>query len=203
MTFSEEITNKVKTIYTNLEAIQKNWLEKTQFYCPEGCGSCCINFEPEVFEIEAMYMAEWLIENQYDKALDIAAGNFCKDYNEKTCIFFNPQNAYHCSIYGGRPFICRLFGASSFHDKTGKTVWRPCKFIPVTKLQKHKPPLLHKQYNFNEAENILGAVHPVMSDIMEQAVSLSPDSTSTLPLRKILPAIIRKILFERQLKENV
>lgn len=150
-------------------------------------------------------MAEWLISNKPDVAQNIAEENFSPDYplfSEKTCIFFNPENPYHCSIYGGRPFICRLFGASSTKNKNGNTVWRPCKFYPLEKLQKYNKILDHKTYSERETCEIFSCVPPVMSDIMEQAVSIVPDSTETFPLREILPKIIRKVLFEKKFEEN-
>lgn len=202
MSYTAEISSSVKNIYDNLEHTQSNWYRKTNFNCPEGCGCCCHNFEPELFESEAIFMADWLIENRPEAAMQLADGNFRKDYAEKTCIFFREDSNYHCTIYGGRPFICRLFGASSSYDKNGNPVWKPCKFYPAEELAKHIPPITHIQYTKAETEKVIGMCPPPMSDFMEGAVSLTPGNSGTFPLRKILPETIRKILFERQMKKN-
>lgn len=197
---SDEIFEKVNALYGNLSSQQKDWYEATEFTCPDGCGCCCHNFEPDLFESEAIFMAKWLVENQRETAMQIAEGTYKSGYTGKTCIFYAENTDFHCSIYGGRPFICRLFGASAAKDKTGQTVWRPCKFYPAPALQAHKPPLAHIQYTKIQTEALLGKCPPVMADIMEQAVMLMPENTETAPLREILPATVRKILFEEQLK---
>lgn len=202
MNYTAEISFSVKGIYDKLEQTQSIWYKKTNFSCPEGCGCCCHNFEPELFECETAFMANWLIENKPDVAMQLADGEYRKDYSQKTCIFFNADSNYHCTIYGGRPFICRLFGASSSHDKNGNTVWKPCKFYPTEELAKHIPPIAHIQYTEEETESALGMCPPPMSDFMGSAVSLTPGNSKASPLREILPATIRKILFERQMEEN-
>ena len=199
---SDEIFEKVEKIYNNLSEEQKNWYEKTSFLCPDACGSCCINFEPDLLECEAIFMAKWLIKNKAEIAQKIAENNFKPEYTQKTCIFYEENSNFHCSIYGGRPFICRLFGASATKDKSGKPVWRPCKFYPISILQSHKPPLAHIQYTKSQTEKFLGKCPPLMSDIMEQAIMLNPENTKTYPLREILPNTIRKILFEERLKSS-
>lgn len=205
MSFLSEISDQTKKLYDNLEGVQGEWYKNSRFTCPSGCGCCCHDFEPDLMECEAVFMAEWLVNNKPEIAQNIAEGNFSFDYpsfSEKTCIFFNPDTVYHCSIYGGRPFICRLFGASSTKDKGGNIVWRACKFYPLKKLQQYNKILDHKTYSKSEAEKIFGTLPPVMSDVMEQAVSIVPDSIETFPLREILPKIIGKVLFEKQFEEN-
>lgn len=200
MSYSSELGEKAKEIYERLDVLQKEWYEKTKFTCPSGCGTCCHGFEPDLLDCEAAFMAQWLIDNKPEVAQALAAGEFRKDYNEKTCIFFDPDNAYHCTIYGGRAFICRLFGASSFRGKEGAPVWKPCKFYPAEMLESRKPPLAHRQYTKEEVEELLGECPPVMADIMGQAVGLAPENTVTKPLREIIPEVIRKLMFEKQLE---
>ncbi len=202
MSYSSEIIEQIRQIYAELEQQQKDWYSKTKFTCVSGCGSCCHNFEPDLLISEAFFMADWLITNKSEVAQALADGTFRNDYKDKTCIFFDPDSDYHCTIYGGRAFICRLFGASSFLDKNASPVWRPCKFYPQDALSKRNPLLSHKQYTKEQTENILGSCPPVMSDIMERAVSLMPDNTSTMPLREILPLAVKQILFLRNLEKS-
>ncbi len=196
-----DILINMEKAYENISKKQGVWYKKTNFTCPSGCGDCCVNFEPDLFECEALYMAAWLLENQQDVALKIAEGNFPYT-KEKGCQFYNRNSDYHCSIYGGRAFICRLFGACSNHDKNGKKIWRPCKFYPSSILANHKPPLEHRQYSEEETQSKLGDIPPAMSDLMQIALSFIPDSEKTALIRDILPATIKKLLWLINMNNN-
>lgn len=189
-----DILIEMQEMYSRIQNEQSEWYNKTDFTCPSGCGNCCINFEPDLLECEALYMAAWLLENQKETALKIAQNQFPFD-NGKTCPLFNKENPYHCSIYGGRSFICRLFGASSVYNKNGKKEWRPCKFLPLDLLNHHVPPVSHRDYTEQETIKLLGAVPPAMSDLMEEALSLQPDNEQTVLLRESLPKSINKLLW--------
>ncbi|MCQ2590674.1 MAG: YkgJ family cysteine cluster protein [Treponema sp.] len=189
-----DVLNQMKQAYFELSEQQKNWYEISGFTCPEGCGSCCHNFEPDLLDCEASYMAAWIIQNQPEVAEKIVEGTFPFE-NGKTCPFHDFENPYHCSIYEGRPFICRMFGGCGNKDKEGRVVWKPCKFYPADLLQKHEPALEHKQYNTQEVLQIFGVLPPVMSNLMEKAVSINPDNKETQVIRQILPGAIRKIMW--------
>lgn len=195
-----EILEQIEKAYKRVFLEQDNWYQKSKFFCPEGCGNCCINFEPDLIEGEVLYMAAWLIENQRDVALSILENKYPFD-NGKTCPFYNANNGYHCSIYGGRPFICRLFGASCSHSKNDEIVWRPCKFYPENQLKAYNPNLTHKTYSEKEAEKILSLLPPAMSDLMEPAIAVSRSSETHL-IREILPDTIRKILWIMSINSN-
>ena len=150
-------------------------------------------------EGEALYMAAWLIENQNETALKIAEESFPFDNGPKTCRFFNPVSPYHCSIYNGRPFICRLFGASSFRSRNGDKTWRPCKHYPLEVLSAHNPTLEKRQYSEAETQNVLGAVPPLMSDFTEAVASSSDE---TILVHDILPATIRRLLWLIDMNDN-
>lgn len=194
-----EVLIQMEEAYARISEEQGAWYKKAQFLCVDGCGQCCVGFEPDLFECEALYMSAWLLENQRDVALAIADGNFPFDNSSlaktKTCPFFNLHSPYHCSIYGGRAFICRLFGACSSYSKEGKKVWRPCKFYPSSVLAMHNPPLDHRQYSEEEILKVLGDIPPAMSDLMETALSFIPDSERTTVIHEILPQTIKRILW--------
>lgn len=194
------VFKQVETIYQKIQIVQAKWYEKSQFFCPEGCGECCRNFEPDLLECEAVYMAVWLLQNQKETAQKVMDGNFPFNQN-KGCPFWNENSPYHCSIYEGRGFICRLFGASGFRSKEGCTVWRPCKFYPADLLSKQKNSLSHRQFSHEELESIFGVTPPVMSDLMQQAVEIQPDQTETKLLREILPTVLKRINWILQLKK--
>lgn len=188
-TREEEILLDMEKYYEEIKERQKIWYEKTELLCPEGCGECCRNFEPDLLEGEALYMAAWLLENQPETAEKIQNGEFPFS-REKGCQFWNEKEEYHCSIYGGRPFICRFFGACGSHGKTGETVFKPCKFYPVNTYKKN---LEHRQYSQKEIENIFGILPVVMNDVMERVVSINPEVMETKLIREILPDMLRKI----------
>ena len=195
---------QVEAAYERIANEQKLWYNAANFYCPEGCGYCCEGFEPDLMEGEALYMAAWLLENQNDLALQLAGQNaessFPFDNGPKTCRFFNPASPYHCSIYNGRPFICRLFGASSFRSRDGDKTWRPCKFYPEDLLAFHKPPLAKRQYSEAETLEVLGAVPPLMNDLTEEVAAVSSGETSLV--HDILPDTIRHLLWLINMNDN-
>ena len=195
---------QIEAAYERIANEQKLWYDAANFYCPEGCGHCCEGFEPDLMEGEALYMAAWLLENQNDLALQLAGQNaessFPFDNGPKTCRFFNSASPYHCSIYNGRPFICRLFGASSFRSRDGDKTWRPCKFYPEDLLAFHKPPLAKRQYSEAETLEVLGAVPPLMNDLTEEVAAVSSGETSLV--HDILPETIRHLLWLINMNDN-
>ena len=196
-----DVLINMEEAYQRINEEQGEWYEKTKFTCPSGCGQCCENFEPDLFECEALYMSAWLLENQREVALNIAEGRFPFE-KPKGCQLFNPDSPYHCSIYMGRAYICRLFGACSSYSKEGEKTWKPCKFYPAAALAEHKPPLEHRQYSQEEIVKVLGAVPPAMSDLMQTALSFIPDSEHTALIRDILPATIKKLIWLIEMNGN-
>lgn len=191
-TREEEILRQMQELYSKIADAQSKWYKKSGFTCPQGCGECCRNFEPDLLDCEALYMAAWLLENQEEIASQLIQGNFPFPDN-KGCPFWNEEVEYHCSIYGGRPFICRFFGACASKSKEGQLVFKPCKFYPEEKLTAYNSLLSHRQYSQDEVEKIFGALPPVMSNIMEKAISLNPENQKSRMLRDILPATIKHL----------
>lgn len=189
------ILKSMENCYQEIMEQQKIWYEKSQFNCPDSCGECCRGFEPDLLESEAVFMAAWLIENQPEIAEKVAQGQFPFP-REKFCQFWDENANYHCSIYGGRPAICRLFGASSSYSKNNEIVWKPCKFYPADDLLKHKPPLTHRQYSDAEVKEIFGILPPPMRDLMEKIVAENATSNETKLIRDILPTTIQKLLWK-------
>ena len=107
-TREEEILRAVQENYKKIAETQSDWYNKSAFTCPDGCGECCRNFEPDLLDCEASFMAAWLLENQNETAEKVSQGIFPYPDN-KGCPFWNENAEYHCTIYGGRPFICSFF----------------------------------------------------------------------------------------------
>jgi uncharacterized protein len=187
----QAIIESLDIVYADLADAQAAWKRETPWNCPDGCGKCCVGFEPDVLEAEALYLGAWMLHHQRDRAEALVEGRFAAtgDATAATCVLFDPDSPYHCTVYGGRCLICRLFGYSGDRGKNGDTRFKPCKFLPSDEFGATR-----RQYSIEELTAIFGAVPPVMSDITAQACALSPDSAEErLPLREALPIAIAKI----------
>lgn len=202
-----DILVEMDAVYSRIEEKQREWFEKSKFTCPQGCGKCCEHFEPDLLESEALYMAAWLLCNKPEVAHNVAEGKF-NGLDDGTaighCPFFREDILGtdlpgHCTIYGGRASICRLFGAAGFRDKYGNEVWKPCKFYPAEELAAVKTlsgePILHRQYTAEEVKNLFGVLPPVMSDMMEQEETFTPDDDSSTLIHDILPKYIQRLMW--------
>lgn len=193
-----DIINGLDAVYGIIEERETAWKAASRVSCMNNCGTCCVAFEPDVLECEALYLALWLIENEPAAARAIRDRTYPMERTDNAagCFLYDPDNPYHCTVYGGRGLICRLFGYTGSHGKEGSVIWKPCRFLPDMVLSAHVPPLSHRQYEAAELKQLFNELPPVMSDCMEQALSISPDSSGrTWPLREILPKAIQRMQF--------
>ena len=196
-TREKELIDSLGGIYAGIEARQEEWKKESSFSCLDGCGDCCRHFEPDLLECEALYLAAWILEHDFPLAERLMDGSHASLNNDDGCILFNPDFPYHCTVYGGRCLICRLFGYSGEFGKDGKRRWRPCKFYPSEKLL----PFEHRTYGEEELAALSSVPVPVMSDFMERALSLSPDSSgNTEPLRVAVVKALGKLMFIARIK---
>lgn len=195
-TRENDIICRMHAIYSDIEKKQSVWKDASKLSCPDGCGICCHHFEPDVCEGEALYIAAWMIINQKETAEKIADGTFVSPHADEAdgCFLFNPDSKYHCTVYGGRMLICRLFGFSGDYGKDGFLRWKPCHFMPDEALEKCN--MEHKQYSAEEMRSLFQGLPPAMSDCVQQAIALAPSGNrpEQEPLRDALPAAIKKIL---------
>lgn len=181
-------------VYGGIDGEQAAWRLASPFQCPPGCGSCCVDFEPDVLEVEALYLAAWMIAHQGERAQAIERGEFVspRPDPERGCVLFDPANPYHCTVYGGRCLICRLFAYTGDRGKDGRPRWKPCKHLPLEGADSGA--LRRPQYSEAELLDRFGTVPPMMSDIAQRVLALDPDGASSRrPLRDALPVAIRKI----------
>jgi uncharacterized protein len=200
-----DILYSMTGIYETITTQQGVWMSKCTLSCPTGCGDCCDHFEPDLMDGEALYLAAWLIENQGETAEKLISGTFTSLHpeSEAGCIFFDADSPWHCTVYGGRCLICRLFGYSGDYGKDGSRRWKPCRFYPAGLLESNHPPLMHRQYTEKELYDLFAAVPPAMPDCIEQALSLTPDTAGkTVQLRTAIPAAIRKLLWIMQINDT-
>lgn len=181
-------------VYEEIEEAEGAWMSACPVHCIDGCGMCCVHFEPDLYEVEALYLAAWMLCHQRERALQIMEGNFNENVLDKDrgCLLFDIDNRYHCTVYGGRALICRLFGYSGDRGKDLKIRWRPCKYLTSGNAENS-----FVKKNYDEASLIagFGTTPPVMSDFTLRILGIMPESLSqTSPMRKALPAAIAKIL---------
>ena len=204
-----DILTSVDSLYNGIEADQKIWKARSRIQCPDGCGSCCVHFEPEVYEAEALYLAAWMLEHQSERADRIAEADSNSFTRGDGCFLFDPDSPYHCTVYGGRCLICRLFGFSGDHGKDGTIRWKPCKYMqpsgiagnaaggisgsPVNGTGTAQEVQTGRQYGQEEMMRLFGAVPPYMGAASSSLLALNPDDTHPRPLRIALPAAIKKL----------
>ena len=204
-----DILTAVDSLYNDIDVDQKIWKAKSPMQCPDGCGSCCVHFEPEVYEAEALYLAAWMLENQSERAERIAEADSGASIGGDGCVLFDPESPYHCTVYGGRCLICRLFGFSGDHGKDGRIRWKPCRYMepsvvtgnaaggisgtPINGTGTVQDVQTGRQYGEEEMMRLFGAVPPYMGAASSSLLALNPDDTHPLPLRIALPAAIKKL----------
>lgn len=180
-----EPLRRLREIYDHIEQSQAEWIAASPFRCPEGCGACCESFEPDILEVEAYFLAAWLLVNQKEQ---VPALQY--DSDRKGCILADPDNPYHCTVYQGRPLVCRLFAYSGDRGKDDTVRYRPCKAMKGDYMKNR----IGKSYSERELLDLFGTLPPVMGDLAGEAALLFPDrSGDRYPLREILPEALAKI----------
>ncbi|WP_029409918.1 YkgJ family cysteine cluster protein [Treponema pedis] len=188
-------------VYKEIEEAEAEWQKACPVRCIDGCGMCCVHFEPEIYEVEALYLAAWLLYHQRERALQILEGNFKENVldKEKGCLLFDIDNPHHCTVYGGRALICRLFGYSGDRGKDFTVRWRPCKYL--VSLDKEGSNL--KQYSQSDLLETFGVLPPVMSDFTSRILCfMTEGSSEARPVRDALRAAIAKILMLERYATN-
>ncbi len=194
----EPLLGELNRIYAEIASAQSDWIAANPFGCPDGCGQCCVAFEPDVLESEALYLAAWLVYHRPSVADSILDGSFTPPrvgsaLPESGCLFFDPASAYHCTVYDGRALICRLFGYAGDRGKDGAPRWKPCKFLPFGE-RFSEVASVDRQYDEEELRAIFGVMPPVMSDFAARVLALTPDGAEDrASLRDALPSAIAKI----------
>ena len=121
-----DILTAVDSLYNDIDENQKIWKAKSPMQCPDGCGSCCVHFEPEVYEAEALFLAAWMLENQSERAERIVeAANIDAFVGGDGCVLvdysvFRVITAKTGQFAGSRVSICRC----QLKDHQGSSVMR-------------------------------------------------------------------------------
>ena len=183
--------NSVHRIYIRAEEALASFRARNGLSCPAGCGSCCEGFIPDILPVEASYLAAWMVRNRPERALRIADSDTLPS-NLRGCPLYDPDNLdAHCTVYPGRPLVCRLFGFSGIRLKNGLSSFSLCRGMPDL-----PPPRSGaRAWAGSDLESLFGAP-PLMSDFGSELEGIVPgDGSRRLPLPETLPAAIRQVLF--------
>ncbi len=160
-------------IYERIDAEQSAWIQASPYRCPDGCGSCCDEFEPDLLDVEALYLAAWVLRNAPHR-LDDAERNA----GRKGCVLADPDSRWHCTVYAGRPLVCRLFAFSGDRAKDGSVRYRPCSRMAVQG---------SRSLGHAALIDLHGILPPAMGDLAAEASFLMPGSSGERsPLRYAL-----------------
>lgn len=120
-----ENVKRVFEAYRELDGEIASFQDAAGIGCPDGCGICCEETDPEVTQAEADFIALYLVFSKRDP---IGALN----PRHRGCVFYDPSGPLHCTIYATRPLLCRAFAFTSVRDKAGNPVFRYCRHMPAT-----------------------------------------------------------------------
>jgi Fe-S-cluster containining protein len=191
----ESLVARVAGIYARVEADQRAFLagaaaSGAALRCPDGCGSCCEPFVPDLLPQEADFMAAWLLESAPDLAREAAAWADDGAPAAPPCPFLRRTLAgARCAIYPARPLVCRLFGAAGVRDREGRASFRPCAKMPLAGY----PPVGGERpaIRGEELGGTFGSTPPMMADYAAELAASSPGESSDRSL--ILEALPRAL----------
>ena len=99
----------------------------------------------------------------------------------------DPAGEFHCTVYGGRPLICRLFAYAGDRSKAGEPRFRACS---------KQQPREERSLDERTLRERFGVLPPLMGDFSGEAELLLPNSAGDrVPLRDALPAAVAKIRY--------
>lgn len=181
----------VHSVYIRAEEALASFRARNGLACPPGCGTCCEGFIPDILPLEAFYLAAWLVRNRPGQALEIADSGVLPS-NGRGCPLYDPDNPYaHCTVYPGRPLICRLFAFSGVRTKNGRASFSLCRGMPGLPA----PRAGARSWEGGDLEALFGAP-PLMSDFGAELEGIAPgDALRREPLTEALAPAIRQILF--------
>jgi Fe-S-cluster containining protein len=184
----------VHSIYIRAEEAMASFRARNGLVCPPRCGVCCENFIPDVLPVEASYLAAWLVRNRPEQARSMALDGFsgARDRPQRGCPLYDPAAPdAHCTVYPGRPLICRLFAFSGTRSKSGRPAYALCRLMP----ELPPPRSGRRSWEGPELEAALG-LPPIMSDFSMELDGTAPgDAGRRSPLPEALVPAVRQMLF--------
>ena len=94
---------KIEAIYRDLEEKQITFCDTFDIHCKKGCGTCCEHFIPDIYKIEARYLALGLVlEGKTEEAKERIAKwdkecGFCPlyDFDWHMSVLFRARSSGH------------------------------------------------------------------------------------------------------------
>ena len=155
-------------LYRALDLAIEDWQRASRLLCPPACGTCCATYEPTVLPIEGMAVAAYAAQGHPATAPLLDSEPSVEALG---CVFYDPGNARHCTVYVARPLECRLFAFSAVRDKDSRPVYRLCRHMPGPGPRTTGTETLRERY---------GALPPTMQDYSARLQALSGGSSRRL-----------------------
>jgi uncharacterized protein len=127
-TSASEALEALHAVYAEVETVTSRFSLESGVACPSGCGGiCCRNFEPDVMEAEALYLAAWLVESGSEAASRLPdAEGPSAGARAGRCPFWDEGGGGACLVYPARGLVCRLFGFSAVRGAKGEKSFGLC-----------------------------------------------------------------------------
>jgi len=177
-----ELSRRVEAVYGEIATTFSAYQQQRGLNCRSGCGECCLQPTIEATVLEMLPLALHLFEQ--GKAEQTLTQ--LEELTEPQGCFFYQKLSFdgkqgQCSVYQQRPSICRLFGASGYRDKQGKTSLSVCKVIKsdhlvpyqdtLIALESDPPPMMIMAKELvNELDYELGKQHLPINTALQQAL---------------------------------
>lgn len=183
-----ESSENLESIYSSLAKAATDLETRApagRFGCPDGCGLCCVGFDPQVTRPELEYLATWLADRpEFDELVFRP-----RKEAETTCRFYRPASKFHCAVYPARPLVCRTFAYTSSNDKSGKQVFAFCRHMPTNGPRKLVGPEIVEE---------LGTAVPASRDAGVAIASMDPEA-GTVNLAEAIGKAVSKVRWLRSL----
>jgi uncharacterized protein len=155
----------VLSLFKELDEEISAFSEESGLKCRSGCGECCLYPNVHATILEFIPFAYKMVLQE--KAFDLLESLKSNEADSSYCIIYNPftltSNQGHCSDYGNRGLICRLFGYSANTQKDGSHKMITCTIIKST----------HPGFFNNETKLIANSKHlPIASEYYSRLQSV-------------------------------
>ncbi|HEY9044090.1 MAG TPA: YkgJ family cysteine cluster protein [Rheinheimera sp.] len=183
-----ELSRRVEAVYGEIAETFSAYQQQRGLNCRSGCGECCLQPTIEATVLEMIPLALHL----FDQGKAEQTLTQLEELTEPQGCFFYQKLSFdgkqgQCSVYQHRPSICRLFGASGYRDKQGKTALSACKVIKADQPTAYQQTLIAMESD----------PPPMMIMAKEQVNELDYEmGKQQLPINEALRHALDKVLFK-------
>ena len=180
--------------------------------CPQGCGTCCEGFVPDVMPLEAAGVAAFMADRDSATAWTLAgalsgdggdqagtqSGSGFEAKGGQSCPLYAADTPWHCTVYEARPLVCRLFAFSAVRDKRGQSSFALCRHMPAASNMAPGPAsgTVARSASGSSIMETFRADPPFMADYGNELLALDPHSNGgRAPLPEALLDAMSQVLF--------